>query len=266
MIVVGLPVRRVVVPHSAVASGAADHPRRHAAWCRCGLLLFQDPLLELLQHVVHLQHLDVEPGLLGPDIPGWVSFGEPGAMVAEPHADERPGLRFGVLLFTMLGCWVMRMAKKRLAQHQHPPADRRLGDRLDLVFDFVMEALFLHADGACSPIPAPSRRFRSMPAPTTSGRSTRALCGAVSRRRLCCLRYFTDDRGRTFVERVDSTERREAVSSRQQLTRFLAIFAGVQRVLLRLLQHSGDSCSPCTRTRGRRTIMKRSYFNGGHLR
>src|SRR5699024_6926281 len=42
---------------------------------------------------------------------------------------------------------------------------------------------------------------------------------------LCCLRYFTDDRGRTVVERgLDGVR---GGFARQQFTRFLAIFAGV---------------------------------------
>ena len=42
---------------------------------------------------------------------------------------------------------------------------------------------------------------------------------------LCCLRFFTDDRGRTIVERGLDHVRGGAV--KQQFTRFLAIFAGV---------------------------------------
>lgn len=42
---------------------------------------------------------------------------------------------------------------------------------------------------------------------------------------LCCLRYFTDDRGRTFVERgLDSVR---GGFAKQQGIRFLAIFGGV---------------------------------------
>ena len=42
---------------------------------------------------------------------------------------------------------------------------------------------------------------------------------------LCCLRFFTDDRGRTIVERGLDHVRGGFVT--QQLTRFLAIFAAV---------------------------------------
>ena len=40
---------------------------------------------------------------------------------------------------------------------------------------------------------------------------------------LCCLRFFTDDRGRTFVER--GLDRVRGGFVKQQLIRFLAIFA-----------------------------------------
>ena len=81
---------------------------------------------------------------------------------------------------------------------------------------------------------------------------------------LCCLRFFTDDRGRTVVERGLDHVRGGFVA--QQLDPLPGDLRRGQRMLLLLLQHSRSSGSPCTPTPGPRTTMKRSYFNERPLR
>ena len=62
---------------------------------------------ELLQHVVHLQHLDVEHGLVGPGHPGLGVVRGTGRHDGRTAPDERPGLRLRPAMHD-LGCWVMR--------------------------------------------------------------------------------------------------------------------------------------------------------------
>ena len=80
---------------------------------------------------------------------------------------------------------------------------------------------------------------------------------------LCCLRYFTDDRGRTFVERGLDQVRGGFV--RQQFTRFLAIFAAVSAFFFVFYnipaQWFAMHADPWPED-----ILKRSYFTDGHLR
>ncbi len=52
---------------------------------------------ELLQHVVHLQHLAVNRGAWTPYVPGWFSPDEPGRMVPEPLLTNTVGYAYGVL-------------------------------------------------------------------------------------------------------------------------------------------------------------------------
>ena len=73
----------------------------------CGLLFFQDPLLNYFNTWSTYNTWMWNMGSWVQDIPGWVSFGKPGAMMAEPILMNAPGYFF-VLLCTMLGCWVMR--------------------------------------------------------------------------------------------------------------------------------------------------------------
>ena len=77
---------------------------------------------------------------------------------------------------------------------------------------------------------------------------------------LCCLRYFTDDRGRTVVERGLDNVR--GGFARQQFTRFLAIFAAVSACFFVFYnvpaQWIGMHADPWPEDH-----QKRSYFNGG---
>ena len=108
----------------------------------CGLMFFQDPLLNYFNTWSTYNTWMWNRGSWVQDIPGWVSFGKPGRMMAEPLLMNAPGYSFGVLLCTMLGCWVMRKAKTRW------PNISNLG-LIGVVivwtffFDLVIEGLFL---------------------------------------------------------------------------------------------------------------------------
>ena len=67
-----------------------NHARRHADGVD-GPDVLPGPAAQLLQHVVHLQHMAVEPGLVVVGHSGWVSPEEPGRQVAEPLLINAPG-------------------------------------------------------------------------------------------------------------------------------------------------------------------------------
>jgi hypothetical protein len=77
---------------------------------------------------------------------------------------------------------------------------------------------------------------------------------------MCCLRYFTDDRGRTIVERGLDNVR--GGFARQQFTRFLAIFAAISGCFFFFYnvpaQWIAMHSDPWPADH-----LKRSYFNGG---
>ena len=77
---------------------------------------------------------------------------------------------------------------------------------------------------------------------------------------LCCLRYFTDDRGRTIAER--GLDHVRGGFARQQFTRFLAVFAAVSACFFVFYnvpaQWIGMHSDPWPEDH-----LKRSYFNGG---
>jgi uncharacterized protein DUF5135 len=187
----------------------------------CGLLFFQDPLLNYISTWSTYNTWMFNRGSWVQNIPGWISFGEPGRMMAEPVLMNAPGYSFGVLLCTMLGCWVMRKAKSRWPNISNLGL---IGVLLGwtFIFDFFIEGLFLMPMGLFT-YPGAIRSLSINAGtyyqwPVYEG----VMWGGVQAG-LCALRYFTDDRGRTFVER--GLEHVRGGFAKQQLMRFLAIVA-----------------------------------------
>ena len=85
-------VRRLVLLHPAMASRAADHAGRHAGAVD-GPDVLPGSVPELLQHVVHLQHLAVQPRRLDAAHPRLVVTRRTGPHGARTAADELGGLR-----------------------------------------------------------------------------------------------------------------------------------------------------------------------------
>ncbi len=185
------------------------------------LMFFQDPLLNYFNTWCSYNTWMFNMGSWSSNIPGWSSPEEPGAMVAEPLLMNAPGYGYGVLLCTIAGCWVMRKVKARWPQISNVGL---IGVVFAwaFLFDLVMEGLVLMPMGLYT-FPG-SIQSLSINAgtyyqwPVYEG----VMWGGVQAG-LCCLRYFTDDRGRTVVER--GLDRVQGGVVKQQIIRFLAIFA-----------------------------------------
>src|SRR5208283_1312984 len=94
------PDARTIIPHwglpTSCGSTGQDHPvgnpRSHVSGgpsppyrlVACGLLFFQDPLLNYLNTWSTYNSWMFNRGSWVQHIPGWVSYGEPGRMMAEP--------------------------------------------------------------------------------------------------------------------------------------------------------------------------------------
>ncbi|HBZ70340.1 MAG TPA: DUF5135 domain-containing protein [Deltaproteobacteria bacterium] len=186
-----------------------------------GLMSFQDPMLNYLNTWCTYNSWLFNRGSWVQDVPGWLSWGKPGQMMVEPVLMILPGYSYGVLLCTILGCWVMRRAKSRWPSIGIPGL-LAVVFVFTIFFDVVIEGLFLMPmglftyPGAIQPLSIFSGRYHQYPIYEA------ALWGSVQAG-LCSLRFFTDDRGRTFVER--GLERVRAGFVKQQSIRFLAIFA-----------------------------------------
>jgi hypothetical protein len=187
----------------------------------CGLLFFQDPLLNYFNTWCTYNTWMWNMGSWVQNIPGWRSYGEPGRMMAEPLLMNAPGYSYGVLLCTILGCWVMRRAKARWPKISNAGL---IGVLIvwTFFFDLFIEGLFLMPMGLFT-YPGSIRALSINAGTYYQWPLYEGIMWGGAQAGFCALRYFTDDRGRTFVER--GLERVQGGFARQQLTRFLAIFA-----------------------------------------
>ncbi|KRD14343.1 hypothetical protein ASE48_04855 [Mycobacterium sp. Root265] len=223
-----------------------------------GLMFFQDPFLNYFNTWCTYNTWLFNMGSWAPYIPGWTSAEEPGAMVAEPLLTNAPGYAYGVLMITIIGCWIMRKIKTRWPNI----STLRLiavTYAIAFVFDFVMEALVLLPTGLYT-YPGAIRALSFNAGTYYQWPVYEGLMWGAVQTALCCLRFFTDDRGRTIVERGLDSVRGGFV--RQQFTRFLAIFAGVSACFFIFYNIPaiwlGMHADPWPEDH-----MKRSYFNGG---
>ncbi|MFI9536127.1 spirocyclase AveC family protein [Nocardia fusca] len=223
-----------------------------------GLMFFQDPFLNYLNTWCTYNTWMFNRGSWAPYVPGWNSPEEPGAQVAEPLLMNIPGYAWGVLLITVGVCWFMRKVKSRRPGISNL---RLIGVTFAFTFvlDFVMEACMLLPlglytyPGAIQSVSFNAGHYYQWP--IYEG----LMWGAVQAG-LACLRFFTDDRGRTIVERGLDEVRGGVV--RQQLTRSLAIFAAVSAIFFVFYnvpaQWFGQHADPWPAD-----IQERSYFIGG---
>lgn len=223
-----------------------------------GLMFFQDPLLNYLNTWCTYNTWMPNRGSWSSNIPGWVSPEVPGHQVVEPLLTNVPGYSFGNLLIVMLGCWVMRRIKARWPDVGNAPLIA-LAFAFNILLDFVMEGLiflpigFYVYPGAIRAVSINAGTYYQWP--IYEG----LMWGGVLTA-LCCLRFFTDDRGRTVAER--GLDHVRGGFAKAQLTRFLAIFAAVSACFFFFYnlpaQWIGMHADPWPVD-----VQKRSYLNGG---
>ncbi len=223
-----------------------------------GLAFFQDPLLNYFNTWCTYNTWMWNRGSWVMDVPGWVSWNKPGRMMAEPLLMNAPGYTWGVLLCTMLGCWVMRRAKMRWPSIGVPGM---LGVLVvfTFFFDIVIEGLFLMPMGLFT-YPGAIRSLSLFPGTYHQYPIYEGLMWGGVQAGFCSLRYFTDDRGRTFAER--GLERIQGGVVKRESMRFLAIFAVVSTFFFLFYtipaQWLGMHADPWPED-----IQKRSYFTMG---
>ena len=222
------------------------------------LMFFQDPLLNYLNTWCTYNTWQFNRGSWTSSVPGWLSPEEPGRQVIEPLLSNAAGYGYGLVLVTVVGCWVMRKVKSRWPNISNL---RLIGVTYLFTFlvDFVMEGCLLLPTGVF--IYPGAIRSVSINAghyyqwPVYEG----LMWGGVQAA-LCCLRFFTDDRGRTVVERGLDQVRGGVV--RQQFVRFLAVFAAASSIFFLIYnvpaQWFGMHADPWPQD-----VLKRSYFIGG---
>ena len=222
-----------------------------------GLMFFQDPFLNYINTWCTYNTWLWNRGSWTSNIPGWVSPEEPGRQVAEPLLVNAAGYTAGVLIITIAGCWVMRKIKARwpgmsnlrliLATSRcRLRVRRRHGGRLPAPVRAV------HVPGANRSLSVFADTYHQYP--IYEGLMWGAVQTAV-----CCLRYFTDDRGRTIVERGIDHVRGGACDSSSSASWPSSRRSAVASSSCTTCLRSGSACMP---TPGPRT-HEASYFTGG---
>ncbi|MBI3227632.1 MAG: spirocyclase AveC family protein [Mycolicibacterium cosmeticum] len=222
------------------------------------LMFFQDPLLNYFNTWCTYNTWSFNRGSWSSDVPGWMSPEEPGRQVLEPLLSNATGYGWGLVLITAVGCWVMRVIKRRFPNI----SNLRLilvTYALAIVFDFVMEGLVLLPTGvfiypgAIQSVSINAGHYYQWPI-------YEGLMWGGVQAGFCCLRFFTDDRGRTIVER--GLDQVRGSFAKQQLVRFLAIFAACSTLFFVIYnipaQWFGMHADPWPAD-----VQKRSYFTAG---
>lgn len=223
----------------------------------CGLMFFQDPILNYFNTWSTYNTWAFNMGSWTQEIPGWVSPENPGHQAAEPLLTNTPGY-YANVLFIILGCWIMRKVKARWPGISNL---KLIGAvyAANFVIDFIMEALiflpigFYIYPGSIRAVSINAGTYYQWP--VYEGLMWGGVLTALT-----CLRYFTDDRGRTIVER--GLDRVRGGFAKQQLVRFLAIFGAVSACFFFFYNLPavwfGMHSDPWPED-----VMKRSYFLGG---
>jgi len=187
-----------------------------------GLTFFQDQFLNYLNTWCTYNTWLWNMGSWIQDVPGWLSWGEPGRLFQEPLLINAPGYSYGCLLCVIAGCWIMRRAKRIWPNIS---TLRLLGVLFvfTFFFDIVMEGMILMRMGLYC-YPGAIKSLCLFPGHYYQYPIYQGIFYGLTMTGFCSLRYFTNDRGQTFVER--GLERINGYW-RQQGSRFLAVFAGV---------------------------------------
>ena len=220
-----------------------------------GLMFFQDPLLNYFNTWCTYNAWLFNVGSWSSNIPGWISPESPGHQVPEPLLTNLPGYTWGVLLCTVLLVASMRQIKRRWP---HITTFRMVlvTYAMAIAFDFVMEACIILPMGLYS-YPGAIRSLSINAGHYYQWPIYEGLMWGAVETALASIKFFTDDRERTFVER--GLDNGRGGYARQQSVRFLAIFAAVSASFFVFYnvpaQWIGMHSDPWPKD-----VLKRSYF------
>ena len=185
---------------------------------------FWDPLSSFTGHWFTYNAYLVNMGSWVSDFPGFLAYGEPGAMLPEPIILDGPIYMTGFMLGTVFGCWVMRKSE---ARWPHFGPGRLIGICFVacMFFDLVIEGLiwmpsgyYSYAGGHLSLFPNSYHKF-----PLHEMIFASALWTGFS-----VLRYFKNDKGETLAERGMSNLK--LGEGKKTIVRFLALLAAMSVV------------------------------------
>jgi hypothetical protein len=216
-------------------------------------LWFEDPLSAYYGHWFTYNANLINFGSWVHDVPGWMSYGKPGAMLVEPIVLIAPVYVYFIVIGTMLGSWVMRRAGERWP---HLSTLQLIGVCFAAmaVLDFIAEGLIWLPLGFWE---YPGGIGLLFPGTYHKYPINELLTIATIFTAIACLRHFRDDHGRTLVER--GIDKLRVGSAGQTALRFLAI-AGAVHLILFLGYNLPNSWIGAHSRPWPKDLVKRSYF------
>ncbi len=218
---------------------------------------FQDPLLNYTNTWCTYNSWLWNMGSWVQDVPGWLSWGKPGEMMMEPILVASCYI-YVLFLWCVMGCWFLRKVKERWPQTSTGGLIIALL-AFNIIADVVIEGgifmpLGVYVYGGAIPWLSlfPGKYYQY---PIYEG-----VMWGTAMTGMTTLRFFMDDRGRTYAER--GLERIQGGALKLGGIRFLAIYGVVSMFFLLCYnvpaQFAGIHAAPWPED-----IQKRSYFTNG---
>jgi Spirocyclase AveC-like len=216
-------------------------------------LWWQDVLSAGGQHWFVYNTWLVNFGSWANEIPGWVSFGEPRAMLSEPILFIGGAYVYGCFLGVVVGCYFMRQARRRWPTLSAPVLIA-VGFLGTFSFDILLEGIvwlplgvFEYPGGHWSLFPDHYYKY-----PLNEGLTYAAYITAAA-----ALRFFVNDRGESIVER--GIDKLRGSNVRKTMVRAFAVIAAVQLSML-LLYNIPNGILALNSDPWPADLQKRSYF------
>lgn len=217
---------------------------------------FQDPLSSYGGHWFTYNTWMLNFGSWVNSVPGWVSYGKPGAMLSEPILFTPFAYCYIFVIVMLMGSWFMRTLRGRF------PTISNLGLILScyafmMVFDFVLEGLlwlpmgiFAYQGGHWGIFADTYHKF-----PIHEALTIGAVFCAVA-----CFRYFLNDKGQMIFER--GIEDVRGGEPRKTAVRALAAIFCVQAAMF-IGYNVPNFWVGMHSTEWNQDIQQRSYFTSG---
>lgn len=189
-------------------------------------------------------------------IPGWLSYAQPGRMPVIPLWFIFASYVMVVIIAGRYGSWIMRGAKARWPRMSKFELVA-VGYVACVLWNFVLEGLIFLPLGIAE---YPGGHWNIFPGTYHQYPIHEGLFMGAFYTGIACLRYFTDDRGRTLVER--GIDRIGGGEGKKFVVRALAVIGAVQLMMLMLyslpsaivVAHPGEWPA---------AIQERSYLTNG---
>ena len=217
---------------------------------------FQDPLSSYGGHWFTYNTWMLNFGSWVNSVPGWNSFGRPGAMLSEPILFTPFAYCYIFVIVMLVGSWFMRTVRQRF------PRMSNLGliascYAFMMVFDFILEGLlwlpmgiFAYQGGHWGIFPDTYHKF-----PIHEALTIGAVFCAVA-----CFRYFLNDKGQMVFER--GIEDVRGGETRKTVVRALAAIFVIQGTMF-IGYNVPNFWVGMHSTEWNQDIQKRSYFTSG---